>query len=284
MRQLLLSPGQFCGPWYVAFFYTLYYFKLLLIFQVPSYNVALSEPSTSRLTNNPDNQNDLVLPGSSPPMMMQTTRVLGTGTPANINPPLQSSDGHLQAQLSPPASTQERLYQPSETSEPQCLPSIDSDDDDVSTLAVSLADLRSSSPAPDIDSARECTGVLVEWTAGSVWDTYPYHQHGVRNLPWEPIGFEGNDSWLRLRSKDCCVILLHTEINRLCCHKCAAIPSSSAFRKFVGRATNAAEHTPYSYLTQRQLHSLLVKVTSKYRELTLKVCFVSIWQTLISSF
>jgi hypothetical protein len=116
--------------------------------------------------------------------------------------------------------------------------------------------------------------VLVKWTAGSVWDTYPYHQHGIWNLPWEPIGFEGNDNWLRLRSKYCCIALAHSEINHLCCHKCAAIPSSPAFQKFVGRATDAAEHTPYSYLTQRQLHKLLLKVTLKYRELALKVCTV----------
>jgi len=123
------------------------------------------------------------------------------------------------------------LYQPF-TVTSLGLPSIDNDE--LSDLAVSMADLRSSSPVPDIDSSQECTGVLVEWTAGSVWDTYPYHQHGVRNHPWEPIGFEGNDNW------------------RLCCRKCAAIPSSSAFRKFVGRATDAAEHTPYLYLTKRR--------------------------------
>ena len=171
--------------------------------------------------------------------------------------PLQSSKC---AQFSPPASPLGRT--PSDVS-------------DVSDLAVSMAVLRSSSltPPPDIDSLQECTGVLVEWMAGSVWDTYPYHQHGVRKHPWEPIGFKGNDSWLRLRSKDCCIVLLHNEMNRHCCHKCAAIPSLSEYRKFIARATNTtAEHTPYFYLMQQQLHSLLVKVTSKYRELALKVC------------
>lgn len=92
---------------------------------------------------------------------------------------------------------------------------MDEDSDNVSDLAVSMADLRSSSPSLDIDSPQVCTGVLIEWTAGSVWDTYPYHQHGIRNHPWEPIGFEGNDSCLRsgLHSKDCCIVLAH-EKNR----------------------------------------------------------------------
>lgn len=68
------------------------------------------------------------------------------------------------------------------------------DEDDLSNLAVSIACLRSSSPAPDIDQTQECTGVLAQWMAGSVWDTYLYHQHRVRNHPWEPTGFEGNDN------------------------------------------------------------------------------------------
>ena len=166
-------------------------------------------------------------------------------------------------------------------SSPGHIPIIDELEDSNNVLLVSgsdfsVADSESMYPTPNIDSdPLACTGVLVEWTAGSVWDTYPYHQHGIRKHLWEPIGFEGNDSWLRLRSKDCCIVLLHEEMNRLCCRKCAAIPSSSEFRKFVGRATNTAEHTPYFYLTQRQLHSLLVKVTTKYRELSLKVlCYI----------
>jgi hypothetical protein len=205
-----------------------------------------------------------VLP-ASPPTIPSDSVILSTPSPVDDSP-LQSSN---RTQFSPPVSP------------PDHMPS--TDDDDLTDLAASMADLRSSSdssPPPDIDSLQECTGVLVEWTAGSVWDTYPYHQHGIRSHPWEPIGFEGNDSWLRLRSKDCCIVLLRNvnelEMNCLCCRKCAAIPSSSEFRKFAGRAsaTNTAEHTPYFYLTQRQLHSLLVKVTSKYRELALKVCYI----------
>lgn len=240
------------------------YFKHFCYFKVPSHNAGLLIPPSS---HSPDDYNsESMLPATpATPPTMPTSQVSDNAilpsTPSPVDgSPLQSSK---HAQLSPSASS------------PGHMPS--TDEDYLSDLAMSMADLRSSSespsPTPRIDSMQECTGVLVEWTAGSVWDTYPYHQHGIRSHPWEPIGFEGNDSWLRLRSKDCCIVLLHKEMNRLCCRKCAAIPSSSEFRKFVGRATNAAEHTPYFFLTQRQLHSLLVKVTTKYRELALKVCF-----------
>lgn len=140
------------------------------------------------------------------------------------------------------------------------------DEDDLSNLAVSIAYLRSSSPAPDIDQTQECTGVLVQWMAGSVWDTYLYHQHRVRNHPWEPTGFEGNDNWLRLRSKDCCIVLWHQPslLSKMCCN----LHSGNSCYKCCGA---------HSYMTQRQLHSLLLKVTSKYRELTLKVHFAIFW-------
>ena len=29
----------------------------------------------------------------------------------------------------------------------------------------------------------ECTGMLVKWKPGSIWDSYPYQQHGARKLP-----------------------------------------------------------------------------------------------------
>jgi hypothetical protein len=145
------------------------------------------------------------------------------------------------------------------------------DNDNVSELAASLGNLRSSWPIQDLDEAWECTGTLVQWTPGSVWDTYPYHQHGIRSLSWEPIGFDGNNKWLRLRSRNCCIILSADALSSLCCRECTAIPHSSEYRTFVNRATHAADNTPYSFLTQKQIHRLLLKVTGQYRQLVMKV-------------
>jgi hypothetical protein len=148
---------------------------------------------------------------------------------------------------------------------------VPTDVEDVSGLAVSMSNLRSSSPISDLNEAQECTGVLVHWTAGSVWDSYPYMQHGIRSLPWEPIGFDGNNKWLRLRSKHCSIILSADALNSRCCRKCTAVPHSSEYRTFVTRAMHAADNTPYSYLSQKQIHALLLRVTHKYRHIVLKV-------------
>ena len=65
---------------------------------------------------------------------------------------------------------------------------------------------------PD-NSANECTGILVKWRPGSVWDTYPYQQHevqflslrGDRGYPYmfflEPLPVPVNTVpvWLRVR-------------------------------------------------------------------------------------
>lgn len=129
----------------------------------------------------------------------------------------------------------------------------------VDSIMVALDQLRTSSPSDlhldnphsssDSDSdecdENECTGVLVEWMAGSVWDTYPYHQHGTQNLAWYPMGFTDNDKWLHLCAKSCKVILTRDdELNRRCCSECAKVPHSAAFITFRQRAVDASEHTP----------------------------------------
>lgn len=69
-----------------------------------------------------------------------------------------------------------------------------------------------------------CRGFLVEWMAGSMWNTYLYQHHaeGAYHLPWEPIAVE-NDHWL---SKDCIVRVLGAG---KACLICAAVPSSEQF-------------------------------------------------------
>jgi hypothetical protein len=138
-------------------------------------------------------------------------------------------------------------------------------------LAAPMSNLWSSLPISSLNEPQECTGVLVHWTAGSVWDSYPYMQHSVRSLSWEPIGFDGNNKWLRLQSKQCSVILLGDALNSRCCRKCTAIPHSSEYRTFLNCATDAPDNTLYSFLIPKQIHAMLLKVTHKYRQLVLKV-------------
>jgi hypothetical protein len=113
---------------------------------------------------------------------------------------------------------------------------------DESGLAASMSNLRSSSLISDLNELQECTGVLVHWAAGSVWDSYPYMQHSVRSLSWKPIGFNGNNNWLRSQSKQCSIILSADALNSRCCRKCTAIPHSSEYRTFLNRTTDAPDN------------------------------------------
>ncbi|KAH9923817.1 uncharacterized protein B0H18DRAFT_934574 [Fomitopsis serialis] len=105
-----------------------------------------------------------------------------------------------------------------------------------------------SSPSP---KHPKCRGILVHWTPGSVWDTYPFHRHESRTFPWELVGIE-NTNWLRLRSTDC-RRYAHTR-NTTQCDPCEKIPRLSEYINFVNRADgDAPKNTPYLYLTHKQL-------------------------------
>lgn len=134
---------------------------------------------------------------------------------------------------------------------------------EIGDLCASMAEMHSDVPP----GSRECPGVAVEWKAGSVWSTYPYHRHASNDYPWEPVAIE-NDKWLRIRSDDCLRTLSSTES---VCRSCAGIPASKAFRTMVERAHFAPPHAPWSTLTQRQMHMLLVRIVAQHRQLRLQV-------------
>ncbi|KAH9922494.1 uncharacterized protein B0H18DRAFT_1212572 [Fomitopsis serialis] len=111
-----------------------------------------------------------------------------------------------------------------------------------------------------------CKGVLIQWKAGSVWDTYPYHQHALREYPWEPVSIE-NGEWFRLRAKDCARSTISKDG---CCTACQMIPASERYRKFLDRAISASDYTPWEYLNYRQIVALCKKIVSENRLLRLK--------------
>jgi hypothetical protein len=76
-----------------------------------------------------------------------------------------------------------------------------------------------------------CPGIGLEWTPGNYWMTYPFLQHGVRILAWEPVGFAPGNI-LFFRSTRCL-----GEVKRDGpCEKCQILPSSSAFQNFIDQA------------------------------------------------
>lgn len=116
-----------------------------------------------------------------------------------------------------------------------------------------------------------CTGILVQWKPGSVWNSYPYQLHAERGMPWIPIGFEG-DRHLCLQSTKCSIILSDPkELNRRSCRQCDAICNSASYQDFEARAMDAAEHTPWRYLTPLQMQKLAAKLVARNHTLELNV-------------
>lgn len=124
-----------------------------------------------------------------------------------------------------------------------------------------------------------CGGQPVEWTPGSVWDSYAYQMHDDDSLPWNLIGFqEGN--FIIIQSKDDCTGSLFSDKERVrgSCNACFTLINSDDFRRFLSRAhqSEAKSHTPWKYLNRKQLAHLLVKSRKKVQDLHLKVCPISL--------
>ena len=101
--------------------------------------------------------------------------------------------------------------------------------------------------------------------AGSIWDTYPYHQHKLKNIGWEPIGLLNTENELRLRSDKCQPT---GGVNGGPCIPCQTIEISRRFKNFVERAS--LESTPdglnYDYMSPSQMKKMLVKISKKLHD------------------
>ena len=120
--------------------------------------------------------------------------------------------------------------------------------------------------------ARNCPGSEIDWKAGSIWQTYPYHQHELRlsGLGWRPIGFNSKDNNIILRSEKCAIELF--EFDESPCSNCRAIQYSVEFQNFVSRATQLPkDHTPWNFLTAEQMLALLKKMAAQLKNLRTKV-------------
>jgi hypothetical protein len=118
-----------------------------------------------------------------------------------------------------------------------------------------------------------CTGQLVEWLAGSVWDTYAYQQHNGNVIGWTPIGYE-DGNWIRLQSKYCSIFLQSPdELNRRSCEECFNLLNSKALLEFMDCAgKDTIPHMPWKYLNTRQLKNMLLASRKKLKLVHLKVC------------
>lgn len=120
-----------------------------------------------------------------------------------------------------------------------------------------------------------CGGQPVQWTTGSVWDSYAYQLHNDNSLPWKLIGFK-EDQFIIIQSRDACAGKLTSddEKHRKVCNGCFALLKSPNLHKFIHRAREVKPHTPWKYLNRRQLEELLLKSKKETNHLKLKVRLV----------
>jgi hypothetical protein len=122
-------------------------------------------------------------------------------------------------------------------------------------------------------SSKPCPGVSVQWAPGSHWLTYPYLQHGVRAVGWEPIAL-GKDNTLQLRAVTCSETI-PAQANAACI-PCQTLPSSSKFQNFMTSAANLKPNTPWDYLSAEQQMKLMRNMAQTNIDLRVKVCQVRI--------
>ncbi|KAJ7794193.1 hypothetical protein B0H14DRAFT_2392706, partial [Mycena olivaceomarginata] len=115
--------------------------------------------------------------------------------------------------------------------------------------------------------SKPCPGVTFKWPIGSHWMTYPYLQHGVHSIGWEPISF-GADNTIQFRAQDCRqMILTSSSLPRLACQ---ILPSSTKFQNFVDRAVDHLPHTPWEYLSADQQLKLMKTMAQTTKDLRTK--------------
>lgn len=125
----------------------------------------------------------------------------------------------------------------------------------------------------DTKSNWDCSGQPIEWTAGSVWDSYAYQLHNNDTLPWKLVAFK-EDKFIVIQSRDYCAgkPVSDNEETRGTCNACSELRNSVELRRFILRASEEAKpHTPWRYLNRRQLEELLIRTKKKVRDLSLKV-------------
>ncbi|KAF8055441.1 hypothetical protein FPV67DRAFT_1435919 [Lyophyllum atratum] len=114
-----------------------------------------------------------------------------------------------------------------------------------------------------------CPGVRVYWDAGSIWDTYPYSIHAVRDVGWVPIALGDSDRSIQLRAENC--EFPTTGSDGFSCSVCLSLRYSQKFSAFIAHAEEANAHTPWDYLTPKQRKALMKKMALTIKQLRTKV-------------
>ena len=123
------------------------------------------------------------------------------------------------------------------------------------------------STQPSVQDPGTCPGFRIHLV--HIYSGYAYGAHESHSWDWEPDGFHPETKELRLRSTKC---QRHATLDGASCMSCQIVQGSSAFRRFLERADNAPENTPWIYLTSEQLHALMHAMTKTLNQLRTEVC------------
>jgi len=114
-----------------------------------------------------------------------------------------------------------------------------------------------------------CLGTTVQWTPGTIWETYPFASHAFVQHQWEILEIIP-PRHLRLRSTRCTLTVSAGGFGSTC-HSCLGILKSDGFQTIQKRAEGAPSHTPYRYLSFEQLYTIPKKMTKLLDQARIKV-------------
>jgi hypothetical protein len=115
-----------------------------------------------------------------------------------------------------------------------------------------------------------CPGVAVNWTLGSIWDTYPYQVHAHWSLGWQPVAFLEANNTIIIHADSC------TGNSKQCdtvCQYHGGLLSTNKFRDFVDWATDVSDFANSEYLNAKQLQAAMRWLSTKCQQLQTKVLF-----------
>jgi len=119
-----------------------------------------------------------------------------------------------------------------------------------------------------------CKGTWIQWLPGSIWDTYAYAQHELSHVTWQLAQIDEDSGKICLKAKTCCK-LLESDQERVdgTCNSCSSIITSSAFLKFVNRASEETlpDKMPSAYFNHKQLRNKVISMKKKMKVLTVEV-------------
>lgn len=197
----------------------------------------------------------LMIPGPSPALSL-------SGSPTSLSQSPIFSPAHSPSDITSDYDATDLEYSGPDPVPPVIAVNPPSDDQTPSHSRLSLPLSEALSPS--------CTGVIVQWKPGTIWETYPFPSHSFVRHPWHILEVCPPDH-LRLRSADCTSTVSPGGIGSVC-HNCIRIPETKSYLAIQNRAESARPHTSYHLLSYQQLSTVSRRMKKALDLARIKVC------------